>query len=150
MDPITFLNTHGIVLLVVFVLFYEFYVEKKTEVALHVLMSVIFVLIFTIILKELFSVPRPFLAEGEEAGAGLAHFSSLPSTHTAVAFVLATSVALHQKRLGVFLFTIASLIGIGRVMANVHYPIDIIVGLLIGVLTGVIFNQIHLTRKKRS
>lgn len=149
MDPIHFLNTHGIVLLVIFVLFYELYVERKTEVALHVLMSVIFVLIFTIILKELFAVPRPFLAEGEEAYAGLTHFSSLPSTHTAVAFVLATSVALHQKRLGVFLFTIASLIGIGRVMANVHYPIDIIVGLLIGVLTGVIFNQIHLTRKKR-
>lgn len=143
------LNTHGIFVVVLFVVLYEVFVSKNVEVALHVCLSVIAVLIFTVILKELFLVPRPYLVEGIDPSAGLTSFSSLPSTHTAVAFVLATTVTLHQKKLGVFLFTIASLTGIGRVMANVHYPLDIIVGILIGVLTGVIFNQIHLTRKKR-
>lgn len=146
---VTFLNTQGVVVLVVFVLLYEVFVVKKNEVALHALLSVVSVIVFTIVLKELFLIPRPYLVTGGAAYAGLSGYSSLPSTHTAIAFGLATSIALHQKRLGVFLFTIASLIGIGRVAAHVHYPMDIIIGILVGVLTAVIFNQIHISYKKR-
>lgn len=146
---IRFLNTHGVFLLVVFILFYEAIVVKNREVVWHVLFSVVATLIFCIVLKELFQIPRPYVTSGEDALAGLTYFSSLPSAHTAVAFVLATTVTLHQKTLGVFLFTLAALIGMGRVLANVHAPIDIILGLLIGVLTGVIFNQIHLSRRRK-
>lgn len=154
---LVFLNTHGIFLLVLFIVAYELLIAKRLEVASHIILSTLAVLVFTVVLKELYLIPRPYIATATLPSAGLANFSSLPSTHTAVAFVLATTVALHQKNLGVFLFTIASLIGIGRVAANVHYPLDIIVGILVGVLTGVIFNQIHISatlgkkkQKKRS
>lgn len=138
------LNTYGVFALVALIVFYEISVARKYEVAIHIVLSVVFVLVFTVVLKELFLVPRPYLVYSIDPAAGLNHLSSLPSSHTAVAFVLATTVTLHQKRLGVFLFTLASLISIGRVMASVHYPVDIVIGILIGVLTGVIFNQIHL------
>ena len=75
--------------------------------------------------------------------AGLAGLASFPSTHTALAFSLATTVALHQPYLGVFLLVISALIGIGRVAANVHFPVDIAFGVLLGVLVGVFFDQIH-------
>ena len=139
-----FLNTHGIFLLVFFIVLYEIFVARDREVAWHIVVSVVATLVFTIVLKELFLIPRPYYNPGIEARAGMTHFSSFPSTHTAIAFVLATCVTLHQRTLGVLLFTIAALTGIGRVLANVHYPIDIILGMLIGVLTGVIFNQIHI------
>jgi undecaprenyl-diphosphatase len=147
--PTVFLNTHGILVLVLFIIIYELFVVRDSEVAWHIIFSVLATLVFTIVLKELFLIPRPYYMPGVEAHAGLTQFSSFPSTHTAVAFVLATSVTLHQKTLGVFLFTMAALIGVGRVLANVHYPIDVILGMFIGVLTGVIFNQIHLNKRKK-
>jgi len=143
------INTHGVWLLVLFIVFYEVFVVKSSEVALHLVLSVVAALVFSVVVKELFLVPRPFILDGEIPKAGLAPFSSLPSTHTAVAFALATAVTLHQKSLGVMLFTIAALFSIGRVLANVHYPLDIILGMLIGVLTSVIFNQIHVKFRKK-
>jgi undecaprenyl-diphosphatase len=107
-------------------------------------------IIFTIILKELFLVPRPFVAFGTPPLAGMVQYSSLPSTHAAVAFAMATAVTLHQNRFGAFLFVIAAIIGIGRVAANVHYPTDVIIGLLIGVLIGIIFNQAHFYKWAKS
>jgi len=145
---LVFLNTHGVVVLVIFIFLYEVLIVKNTEVALHILLSTISVIVFSLVLKELFLVPRPFLADGTDALAGLSYYSSLPSIHAGIAFALATTTTLHQKKLGVLLFTIAALISVGRVMAYVHYPIDIILGMLIGVLTGVIFNQIHIKFRK--
>ncbi len=146
---VVFLNTHGIVLLVVFVVLYELFIARRREVAWHAVLSVVATVVFSIVLKELFLVPRPYLYEGSLPQAGLSYYSSLPSVHAAVAFCLATTVSLHQKSLGVFLFTIAALISVGRVLANVHYPVDIVLGMLIGVLTGIIFNQIHVKFRKK-
>lgn len=146
---ISFFNTNGVFLLVAFVFLYELAVVRDVELAVHILLSVATVIVFSVVIKELFLVPRPFISQGIDAGAGLAYYSSLPSIHAAVAFALATTVTLHQKQLGVFLFTIAAIIGIGRVLAHVHYPMDVVLGMLIGVLTGMIFNQIHLKLKKK-
>lgn len=143
------LNTHGVWVLVIFIVSYEIFVSRSYELALYILLSVLATVIFSIVVKELFLIPRPFLLDGELPKAGLANFSSLPSTHTAVAFALATTVILHKKSLGVLLFMLAALVGIGRVLANVHYPVDIILGMLIGVLTSVIFNQVDIKFPKK-
>lgn len=147
---VVFLNTNGIALLVFFVLIYEIFIVRDYEVAIHIAFSVITTMIFTVILKELFLVPRPFVVDGRPALAGLTSYSSMPSMHAAVAFSLATSVTLHQSRFGAFLFAVAALISIGRVVANVHYPTDIVIGLLVGVLVGVIFNQAHFYKWAKS
>jgi undecaprenyl-diphosphatase len=147
--PVVFFNTHGVLLLVAFVVLYEIFIARQKEVAWHALLSVAAAVIMALVLKELFLVPRPYLTTGGFPQAGLYFYSSLPSIHAAIAFALATTVTMHQRNLGVFLFTIATLFGIGRVLANVHYPFDIILGLFIGILTGVIFNQIHIRFRKR-
>jgi len=100
-------------------------------------------------LKELFLIPRPFFESGVMPEAGLTHFSSMPSAHAAVAFALSTSVALHNRRFGIFLFTISSIIGIGRVAANVHYPVDIAFGILVGVLVGVFLDSVHFAKSRK-
>ncbi|OGM33503.1 hypothetical protein A2803_04895 [Candidatus Woesebacteria bacterium RIFCSPHIGHO2_01_FULL_44_21] len=146
---IVFLNTHGVILLVVFVFIYERYIARRKELAWHALFSALSAFVFSLILKELFLVPRPYMYGGYPS-AGLSEFSSLPSVHAAVAFSLATSVTLHQKSIGVLLFTVAALLGVGRVLANVHYPLDIALGVLIGVLTSLIFNKIHIKFRKKA
>lgn len=148
-DPfIVFLNTQGIFLLIIFVVVLEWFVLKKREIALHAIFSVITAFVIAIVLKELFNVPRPFSMPGVESRAGLTQLSSFPSIHSALAFSLATTVALHQKYFGVFFLVIAALISIGRVAASVHYPMDIAFGVLIGVLVGVFFDRVHFSAKE--
>src|SRR3989344_8918926 len=92
---IVFFNTQGVLVFIIFILFFEWFVIKKKEVALHALLSVITTFIFISVLKELYDVPRPSDIPGVEAKAGLAFLSSFPSLHGGLAFSLATTVALH-------------------------------------------------------
>jgi membrane-associated phospholipid phosphatase len=58
------------------------------------------------------------------------------------AFTLATIIYLKNKKLGVISFIAATIIGIARVAANVHYPLDVISGLILGVTIGVFCDKI--------
>lgn len=146
---IIFLNTHGVWLLVLFFIFYELYLKKNKESAIDIIFSVTFAIIVSFFLKELFLVPRPFMREAIAPMAGLNSFSSLPSTHAAVAFALATTVAINNKKTGIVAFLLAALVSLGRVAARVHYPLDIAVGMLIGVLCGMFFDTIVFSKRKK-
>lgn len=149
-SPLVFiLNTHGVIIFVIVVVLYEIFVIKNIEVAMHVTFAAFGAFVIALILKELYVVPRPFIFSATEAKAGLALLSSFPSAHTAISFAVATTITLHQKRFGVLAFMVASLIGVGRVLANVHYPIDIIFGILIGVTSGMFFDSVHFAKKRK-
>lgn len=62
---------------------------------------------------------------------------SFPSDHTAIAFALATILFLHNRRWGIVAYVIALLIGVGRIYVGVHYPTDILGGIVVGLLSGV-------------
>jgi undecaprenyl-diphosphatase len=57
---------------------------------------------------------------------------SLPSGHTAAAFLMASLVAHFYPTLGVVAYIWASCIGCSRVLLGVHYPSDILAGVLLG------------------
>ncbi|MBT1451728.1 phosphatase PAP2 family protein [Glaciecola sp. XM2] len=58
---------------------------------------------------------------------------SLPSGHTAAAFLMATIIMHFYPGLGVVAYVWASLVGLSRVVLRVHYPLDVIIGALLGV-----------------
>jgi len=65
--------------------------------------------------------------------------SSFPSGHATIFFTIATLVyLLYGRKWGSWAFVIASLIGLARVYGGVHYPLDILAGALIGVLSPLI------------
>ncbi len=83
---------------------------------------------------------RPFVAltnvhnlGGVSAGE---EFQSFPSGHALFFFAVAMAVYRYDKRLGCILFTSATVMGVARVMAGVHYPGDILAGALIGIAVG--------------
>ncbi len=59
--------------------------------------------------------------------------SSFPSNAAFVGFAIATAVWLYNRRVGLLLYVLASLLGLSRICGGVHYPSDILGGMLIGI-----------------
>lgn len=64
------------------------------------------------------------------------HSPSFPSGHTAVGFACATILYHCNRRLGICGFVVAALIALSRMYLFVHYPTDILGGILLGILTS--------------
>ena len=58
--------------------------------------------------------------------------NSFPSDHASVAFAVAFAVLAFHRRLGAFLLLGAAAIAIDRVFIGVHYPVDVVASLLVG------------------
>lgn len=64
--------------------------------------------------------------------------ASFPSSHTYLAFAVATSIFLYgHKKLGAFLFLVSIFVAISRIATGLHYPSDTIGGALLGVSAGI-------------
>jgi undecaprenyl-diphosphatase len=57
---------------------------------------------------------------------------SFPSDHAAIAFALAVSVLLIRRRWGLLLLFAACAVAVGRILVGVHYPLDVLVGAILG------------------
>lgn len=64
------------------------------------------------------------------------HDSSFPSNITAIAWAVALSLFLHDRRTGLLLAIPALLVAWGRVMAGVHYPSDAVGGIAYGLASA--------------
>lgn len=64
------------------------------------------------------------------------HDFSFPSGHTLASFGAATALFLHHKKWGIAALTLASLIAFSRLYLYVHYPTDVLAGLVLGVAIG--------------
>jgi membrane-associated phospholipid phosphatase len=97
------------------------------------------------LIKTAFYTPRPYLTNHLPTYVTiLPTDSSFPSGHTMMVFAFATIIFLHFKnqKLGMFSFVVALFVGVGRILANVHYPVDVISGLILGVTIGALCDKI--------
>jgi undecaprenyl-diphosphatase len=117
----------------------------KKEQAFHALISTLIAWGITSMIKSLIPVERPFESLGLlPLTVTMPHDGSFPSEHTAAAWAMATTIWLHNKKTGSFFIIGALGVGIGRVMSMVHYPQDIVVGVMIGFLVSYLFVKLHL------
>ncbi len=86
----------------------------------------IIALIVAAIASRLYYDPRPFTQPGVSALIPHAVDNGFPSDHTLLAATIAFVTVLFSKKLGVFLLVNLFLIGVARVAAQVHSPIDIV------------------------
>lgn len=122
---------------------YFFFIKKDRILILKMLLAFVVERILEFLIKTAYFTPRPYMVNHLPTYVTITPIdSSFPSGHTMVAFALATVIFRKNKKLGMILFVLAGLIGIGRVMANVHYPIDIISGLILGVTIGTFCDKI--------
>jgi undecaprenyl-diphosphatase len=96
--------------------------------------------------------PRPF-ADHADIHALIVKSSlekSFPSDHAALAFALAVSVTLVNRRWGAWLIAAAILVAVGRVIVGVHYPSDVLAGCLVGCLVAYAVHRLihHILRTR--
>lgn len=106
--------------------------EKMRFLLITILSAIIARFGVTELIRFLYHRPRPFsvlpvrqlLFENEW---------SFPSGHSAFFFALAAAVYFYDKKWGAWFFIGALLITASRIIAGVHYPSDILGGMIIGI-----------------
>lgn len=119
----------------------------KKEQVIHASVSILIAWSVNYLLKIVFHTPRPYvLNELPTLTLSLPRDWAFPSGHTAMAFAMATSIWLHDKRVGSVYMVGAFLVGAGRVLGNVHFPVDILGGAIVGSAVAFIIEKRHLFR----
>jgi undecaprenyl-diphosphatase len=87
-------------------------------------------------IKPLFARPRPFHEiEGTRKLVG-AFDTSFPSAHAANTFAAGTFLALRFRRMRPWILAIPLAVSYSRVYVGVHYPLDVLVGAVVGAGIG--------------
>lgn len=118
--------------------------DRGKLTALKALISVVVSrFVFTEIIRFIWFRPRPFVAESfvplinqNPAEA------SFPSGHASFYFALSTIIYFYNKKAGTLFFIASFLVAISRVYVGVHWPSDILAGVILGILTAWAVNKI--------
>lgn len=114
--------------------------KKTRRCGIYILLSLLIsMLVGKVVLKNLFERSRPFMADPSVILKVAAPGSfSFPSGHTLDAFTSATAIFLCDRKTGIAAFAVASLIAFSRMYLFLHYPTDILGGIVIGVCAAVL------------
>lgn len=112
------------------------YRKIGTASALALLMML---LIGNLGLKPLIERMRPFqVREGISLLIGEPHGYSFPSGHTLTAFAAATAIYIGNRKLGIPALILAGVIAFSRMYFYVHFPTDILGGMVLGIVCAVL------------
>jgi len=116
----------------------------KKEQVTHALFACLIAWTIAALVKHFFPTLRPFVLNGREIDVIMRPTDgAFPSEHTTLAFAIATTIFMHDRKVG-WLFMIGALtVGVARVFANVHYPVDILGGAFLGTIVAVIIEKTH-------
>lgn len=110
--------------------------KQKTKEFTLLFFTGFFAWFLSLLLKYLFVEDRPFVSlQGivplwHEVG------YAFPSSHSAVFMAIAFAIFLEHKRMGIYFIFFAIIIGLARIVAGVHYPIDILGGFILGIFVS--------------
>ena len=118
---------------------------KTRKIGLGMIFSLaIGLLICNITLKPLVARPRPYDFQLEHFGVTInllvegLHDFSFPSGHTIASFEAATVLLKNSKKMGIPAMILAILIAFSRLYLYVHYPTDVIVAIVLGIVIAFI------------
>ena len=112
--------------------------KKTRPIGITVLLSLLFdFLIINVTLKGLVARPRPFVVNETIVPlvGGVSPYRSFPSGHSGGSF--AAMLALSKwvpKKIGIPAIVLATMVALSRLYVGVHYPTDILGGLMVGLV----------------
>ena len=135
---ITTLGNHGVFWLLIGVLLILLWKDKR-ECGLSVILSVAFgFLLGNMLLKNLIKRSRPCWVNPDIVLLVLNPTDySFPSGHTISSFAAATAIFCYSKKLGITAYIVASAIAFSRLYLYLHYPTDVIAGVIVGISVAI-------------
>ncbi|GAB6045812.1 undecaprenyl-diphosphate phosphatase BcrC [Caminibacter profundus] len=117
--------------------YFYFFAKKKNE-AIFAFYSAVFGLLINQIISLVYFHNRPFMDGIGTLLINHAPENSFPSDHTTFLFAIAFSLFFSKIKFSYILFVLALLGGVARVYTGVHYPFDILGGIITGFLGALI------------
>lgn len=166
MRVFSFFGDAGLIFIVIALVFFFFKETRKTATYL-LLMVLLTTIINEGIIKHIVSMPRPINFDPNirsfagrwllKEGTSFLTLFEVPSAssfsfmsgHTTISFAAATIVFYFHRKQGWPLFILAAIIGFSRIYFGVHYPTDVIAGVVFGVFLGFAFGIVIQLLTKR-
>ena len=131
MTMLSLMGNGGAVWITLAVLLLFFRKTRRAGVAMLLALAAGYV-IGNLCIKELVMRPRPFVTHSDlTALLDPGDPWSFPSGHALSSFAAATALWCFHKKTGVLALVLAALIAFSRLYASVHYPTDVLAGMLI-------------------
>lgn len=116
--------------------------ERFYFFSLTVLLIILARGIITELIRFFYSRPRPFSVLEIQPLLQHGAAGSFPSGHMAFYFALALAVFFINKRWGWRFLVVALVIGLARIFVGVHWPLDIVGGIIIGIVSALLIKKI--------
>ena len=130
-------NLIYVIVLLVFMVWLKLSSKLKKEFAAAVALAGIIAFGLSKVAGGLYFDPRPFVTQHLQPLVSHGADNGFPSEHTVLAMTLTAVVYYYNKRVAVALFIMTVFVGVGRVLAHVHSPIDVLAALAFGLIAGV-------------
>lgn len=121
--------------------FFQVLLQKKKEILLSFFSGSV-AWVVARILKVFIHTERPFVLFQDVEPLLIDNSFAFPSGHAAFFMALAISLFFYHKKVGYLFMFFALLIGAARVVAGVHFPLDILGGFVLGVLIAYFLRNI--------
>lgn len=130
--------------------FYGFKRKIKLEILVKAVLSVSIAYLISELIKYFIPSIRPFKINGyPPLTITVPSGSSFPSSHSSAAFALAVSLLIYKPDFG-FAFLLGALtVAAGRILANVHYFLDVLGGAFLGSVVAFFINRFYPKKSKR-
>lgn len=113
---------------------------KHSEIFFQFVLVPLGVFLMVTALRKLINEQRPYEKYGiEPVFAKNTKGKSMPSRHTASAFIISMAMLRVNLYLGIGFLVVSFVIMISRVLAGVHYVRDVLVGMTISIVIGYVF-----------
>ena len=138
------------IMIFAFIIFYAIRKKIKKEIIFRIILSTILAWLISELIKKLIPSIRPFKLNGyPPLTITIPSGASFPSSHTSAAFGLAMAIFFYKPDLG-FAFLLGALtVAAGRILANVHYFIDVLGGIFLGGTVSYLINRFYLQIKSK-